>query len=93
MAVGREVDWSKKESKVEFTPNPNNQAEFDAFKAMAGTDNVRPFLQMVAQNHVDLGEKVPIKIIVYSNGQTTNGIAGPDIAIQLGRFEERRFSA
>ena len=85
-----------KGSKAVFTPDRNNPAMFNAFTALAGTDNVRPFGQMVAQNHNDLGDKVITKIIVYSNGRThtatekdkaagddADRFAAPDIVMQL----------
>ncbi len=59
-----------------------------AFEAMLGTDNLRPFGQMIAQNHGDLNDKVPQKISVYGNGMSTDNkgnpvLRGPDIAMQI----------
>ena len=56
-----------------------------AFKAISGTDNVRPFGQMVAQNHAALGDKNFQYIAVYSNGLGSNGLPrGPDIVVKIG---------
>lgn len=79
-------------NKAVFTPDPNDLDMMAAFKAMAGTDNVRPFGQMLAQNHAALRgadgkAKVITKIIAYGNGPSSQGefgFKGPDIVIQLG---------
>lgn len=56
-----------------------------AFVALAGTDNVRPFAQMVAQNHGGLGNKNFQTITVYSNGVGVHGTPlGPDIMVKIG---------
>lgn len=73
-------------NKAVFTADPSNPAMMQAFTALCGTDNVRPFGQMIAQNHQALGDKVIQKISVYGNGMGRDGILGPDIAIQIGRF-------
>ena len=66
------------------TANPGSAMNL-AFAAMLRTDNLRPFGQMIAENHVDLVNKVPQKISVYGNGLGNNGeLKGPDIAMEIG---------
>lgn len=78
------------DSKAVFIPNINNPVMMQAFTALSGTDNVRPFGQMLAQNHTPLGNKRFQKISVYGNGMGNPdendvvSIRGPDIVIQIG---------
>ncbi|KAH7348880.1 hypothetical protein BKA65DRAFT_477265 [Rhexocercosporidium sp. MPI-PUGE-AT-0058] len=84
-ATGQNANMGILGSKAVFTPDASNPAMMQAFTALCGTDNIRPFGQMLAQNHQALGDKVILKISVYGNGSGRDGILGPDIAIQIGR--------
>ncbi|KAH6690771.1 hypothetical protein BKA61DRAFT_715501 [Leptodontidium sp. MPI-SDFR-AT-0119] len=85
-STGQNADMGILGNKAVFTPDPSNPAMMQAFTALCGTDNVRPFGQMIAQNHQALGDKAIQKISVYGNGMGRDGILGPDISIQIGRF-------
>ncbi|KAF4634730.1 hypothetical protein G7Y89_g3377 [Cudoniella acicularis] len=68
-------------SKAVFTLDPNDSKMTEAFQAISGTDNVRPFIQMLAQNHRDVGNKIITKMLVFPKD---TAFSGPNLVLLLG---------
>ncbi|KAK0100734.1 hypothetical protein ONS95_007184 [Cadophora gregata] len=83
-STGQTVDMGIQGTKAVFTPDASNPAMMQAFTALCGTDNIRPFGQMLAQNHRDLGNKVIQKISVYGNSTGRDGICKPHTQLPEG---------